>query len=222
VTLRLATKDWALAVDGSQRDEPLVMLVAKAGEVAWCASPELPAPVLVAAVREALVAHRSRIGSVVAVSGPGSYIGVRGGLAAALGAAQSLACPLSLVGALEVIAAQADPGGEGVLALADAGRGGSFGQVLEPDLREGLPIRWLPLGRAQLLSRELPWPDSWAALRFAIGGPGAGRTLPAGTVSMTPIRDRRRALALVVAADPAPISGYDRVTADYAEPVGAR
>jgi len=218
----LNAKDWVLAVDGSQRDEPVVILVSPGGALAWSAPPTGPAPVLITAVRDALVTHRGRIGSVVAVSGPGSYMGVRGGLAAALGAAQSLGCRLALVGMLEVIAAQIDPGRGRVLALADAGRGGTFGQVLEPARAPGRRNNWRPCGRAQLLSRELPWPPSWSGLRGAIGGPGEGRVLPDGIRSQSPLRDRARALAWVVAADPPAIPGYDRITAEYAEPVGAR
>lgn len=218
----MSDRDWVLALDGSQREAPLVMLVAPGGEVPWSIPSELPEPVLVTAVREALSLHRDRIGSVVAVRGPGSYIGVRNGLAAALGAAQSLSCPLALVGALEVVAAQVDPFGERVLALADAGRGGSFGQELEPHLKQGGPIGWRPRGGAGLLGRGVAWPDEWSALHLVIGAPGEGHPLPIGTITISAIRDRRMALAWMVTAVPTPISGYDRVTADYAEPVGAR
>jgi hypothetical protein len=215
-------RDLVLAVDGSQREEPLVVLVDFDGDLAF--EPELvPGPTAtLAAVKDALELHRDRLGAVVAVSGPGSYMGVRAGLAAALGVAQSLSLPLALVGSLEVIAAQADPRGEVALAVADAGRGGTLGQVLGPLERSGLPIGWRPLGAAELLGRDLTWPESWGAVHWLIGSPGAGRGLPADVVQLPLARDRPHALAWVVAGGPEPIKGYDQVSADYAQPVGAR
>ncbi|MGA7172451.1 MAG: hypothetical protein WCB86_03355 [Candidatus Dormiibacterota bacterium] len=215
-------KDWILAIDGSRRDDPLVILASTDGEVTWSAPSPLPSPVLVGEVKAALNLYRDRIGSVVAVRGPGSYIGVRGGLAGALGAAQSLACPVALVGSLEVVAAQIDPTPMPLLALADAGRGGSFGQEMTPEMGSGARGRWRPRGSAWLLGRESPWPDAWHELRLVVGELGEGRQLPEGTNSISPSRSRQMALAWVVSAGLVPISGYDQVTADYAEPVGAR
>ncbi|MGA8206963.1 MAG: hypothetical protein WB867_02880 [Candidatus Dormiibacterota bacterium] len=219
---RVATRDLVLAVDGSQRDAPLVIVVDSRGVLAASSELEPGATAVVRAVRGVLELYRHRLTMVVAVSGPGSYMGVRAGLAAALGVAQSLALPLALVGSLEVIAAQADPGSGTVLALADAGRGGTLGQVLEPEVRPGRPPRWRASGEAELLARDLPWPERWRELRGVIGSPAAGRALPDHLGQVPVARDRRHALAWVVAGAPAPITGYDQVTADYAEPVGAR
>lgn len=218
----MATLDLVLAVDGSQRDAPLVVLVDSGGELADSPALEPGVTSVIAAVRDALEVYRHRLAAVVAVSGPGSYMGVRAGLAAALGAAQALALPLSLVGSLEIIAAQTDPREEAVLVLADAGRGGTLGQVLEPKVGAGMQPLWSPLGAAELLGRELPWPERWRALRWVIGSPGAGRSLPANLVQLPLARDRRQALAWLVAAGLDPITGYDQVTADYAQPVGAQ
>jgi hypothetical protein len=214
-------RDLVLAVDGSQRDDPLLVVVDSGGDLIF--KPDLvPRPTAVlAAVKDALELHGNRLGAVVAISGPGSYMGVRAGLAAALGVAQSLALPLALVGSLEVIAAQADPQEEAALAVADAGRGGTLGQMLVPVGRPGHANRWRPLGPAELLGRDLPWPDSWGGTRGLIGSPGAGRALPEGATQLPLVRDRWHALAWVVAGGPEPIKGYDRVSADYAQPVGA-
>jgi hypothetical protein len=211
-----------LAVDGSQREEPVVVVVDSDGDLVF--EPELvPGPTaILAAANEALDLYRDRLSAVVAVSGPGSYMGVRAGLAVALGVAQSLAVSLALVGSLEVIAAQADPGAEVALAVVDAGRGGTLGQVLEPVERPGLPVGWRPLGAAGLLGRDLPWPASWGVAHWLIGSPGAGRVAPAAVAELPLARDRRHALAWVVAAGPEPIKGYDQVSADYAQPVGVR
>jgi hypothetical protein len=219
---RVATLDLVLAVDGSQRDAPVVVVVDSGGGLADSPALAPGATSVVAAVRDALKVYRHRLAMVVAVSGPGSYMGVRAGLAAALGAAQALALPLALVGSLEVIAAQADPQEEAVLAVADAGRGGTLGQVLRPEVRLGMQTRWRASGAAELLGRDLPWPERWGELRWVIGSPGSGRSLPASSVHLPLARDRRQALAWVVAGGPEPIPGYDQVTADYAEPVGAR
>lgn len=198
-----------------------MILVERGGGVAPMAPIGSSSAPLVAAVRAALQAHRDRVRLVVGVAGPGSYMGVRSGLAAALGAAQSLGCPLALASSLEVIAAQVEPTGGTALALADAGRGGTFGQVMGPGPQESKPMRWSPLGPAQLLARDLAWPAPWAALSAVVGSPGTGRALPAGAAALTPIRDRRLALAWVAASGRAPLPGYDPLTAEYAAPVGA-
>lgn len=207
-----------LAVDGSCRDQPVILLVEGDGGVRWQGTAGDSRIGLVTAVQEAMVGYRREIAGVVAVRGPGSYMGVRSGLAAGLGAAQSLGCPISLVASLEVVASQADPATEPVLAIADAGRGGTYGQSLEP---AGGGRRWRPSGPAQLLGREQSWPDSWAEAGGVVGVPGAGRELSTGAVRLELVRDRAQALAWIVAAGPGPIRGYDRVSADYAEPLGA-
>jgi tRNA threonylcarbamoyl adenosine modification protein YeaZ len=73
--------------------------------------------------------------AVVVVVGPGSYTGLRAGMAAALGVAQARDLPLHGVGALEVVAAGAPEvvatgpppdGASKMWAVVDAGRGGVY------------------------------------------------------------------------------------------------
>lgn len=64
------------------------------------------------------------VGAVVVVTGPGSYTGVRAGMAAALGLATARGLPLHGCSLLEAVAAAAPPAaGEAFTVAADAGRG---------------------------------------------------------------------------------------------------
>ena len=65
------------------------------------------------------------IGAVVVVTGPGSYTGVRSGMAAGLGMAQARGLPLHGVGTLLVVAAGSELPGR-FWAVADAGRGAVY------------------------------------------------------------------------------------------------
>lgn len=64
------------------------------------------------------------LGAVVVVVGPGSYTGVRAGVAAGLGLVGAAGLPLHGVGALEVVAHGAPAEAGAVGAVAGAGRGG--------------------------------------------------------------------------------------------------
>ncbi|HEY6469030.1 MAG TPA: tRNA (adenosine(37)-N6)-threonylcarbamoyltransferase complex dimerization subunit type 1 TsaB [Candidatus Dormibacteraeota bacterium] len=67
------------------------------------------------------------IGAVVVVIGPGTYTGVRAGMAAALGVAQARGVSLYGVGSLEVVASTPLPGSyNGSWVAADAGRGALY------------------------------------------------------------------------------------------------
>ncbi len=67
------------------------------------------------------------IGAVVVVIGPGTYTGVRAGMAAALGVAQARGVSLYGVGSLEVVASTPLPGSySGSWVAADAGRGALY------------------------------------------------------------------------------------------------
>jgi len=66
---------------------------------------------------------RDDLGAVACVLGPGSYTGLRVGIAAALGLAHARDLPLHGIGALEVVALAAPGSAAEVEAVADAGRG---------------------------------------------------------------------------------------------------
>ncbi len=68
---------------------------------------------------------KQEIGAFVAVSGPGSFTGLRVGLAAIKGLAEVLERPIAAVSLLEVIAISGSAGGN-VRALLDAGREGIY------------------------------------------------------------------------------------------------
>jgi tRNA threonylcarbamoyl adenosine modification protein YeaZ len=128
-----------LAVDSSARRR-LVVAVAGGdgdlldGRVSVDAALDVALPTLLAGLL------RPAPDAVVAVTGPGSYTGVRAGMAAALGVAQALRVPLHGVGALQVVSFAAPEGTGEVLAVADAGRGGVH---LARHRREGRG--WTPL-----------------------------------------------------------------------------
>ncbi|MGO8687913.1 MAG: tRNA (adenosine(37)-N6)-threonylcarbamoyltransferase complex dimerization subunit type 1 TsaB [Candidatus Dormibacteria bacterium] len=80
----------------------------------------------------------SGLDAVVVVTGPGSYTGLRAGMAAGLGLAHALGIPLHGVSSLEVAAWGAPEGEVETLALVEAGRGGAYagrflrsGRILE-------------------------------------------------------------------------------------------
>jgi tRNA threonylcarbamoyl adenosine modification protein YeaZ len=64
--------------------------------------------------------------AVVVVTGPGTYTGVRAGMAAALGIAHARGLPLHGVGSLEVIASADPQAASGDWVISDAGRGALY------------------------------------------------------------------------------------------------
>lgn len=77
-----------------------------------------------------------RLEAVVVLTGPGSFTGVRAGMAASLGLAMATSVPLHGVGSLEAIAAAA--GGDEVTAVTDAGRGAVYVAALRRDADGGV------------------------------------------------------------------------------------
>lgn len=79
-----------------------------------------------AAMLERLSLKKTDIDAIAVVAGPGSFTGLRVGLAAAKGLAEILRKPLIAFSALEIVAAGAPSGLTEVVAALDAGRGDLF------------------------------------------------------------------------------------------------
>lgn len=93
-------------------------------------------PLLDSACRTAAVTVGDLDG-LVALRGPGSYTGLRVGLATILGLHQALGIPATAISTLEVLAAAAPPGASHVLAATDALRGEWMVQSFQ--IADGLP-----------------------------------------------------------------------------------
>jgi tRNA threonylcarbamoyladenosine biosynthesis protein TsaB len=70
--------------------------------------------------------RKTEVDAIAVVAGPGSFTGLRVGLAAAKGLAEVLQKPLTAISALEMVAAASKRGHETVVAAVDAGRGDVF------------------------------------------------------------------------------------------------
>jgi tRNA threonylcarbamoyl adenosine modification protein YeaZ len=115
-----------IAIDSSSRAAALVLRTTAEGRV--LDSRELPGGELDRRLPGALAAVLAGdVEAVVVLTGPGSYSGVRAGMAAALGVAGARGLPLHGLGTLAAVAAAASmPDGGQFSAVADAGRGGVY------------------------------------------------------------------------------------------------
>ncbi len=114
-----------LAIDTSSRSRVVCVLASAAGEL-------LDAEVIrdepvAASLPRVLGRMLAQAGTaVVVVIGPGTYTGVRAGMAAALGIADARHLPLHAVGSLEVLACGDAGAIDGDWMVADAGRGALY------------------------------------------------------------------------------------------------
>jgi tRNA threonylcarbamoyl adenosine modification protein YeaZ len=134
-----------IAIDTASRQSAWVVLTDEAGTVLGrrqVAGGQLDRQ-LPGALAEMLGDAIAPIEAVVVMTGPGSYTGVRGGMAAALGLASSRGVPLHGIGNLEAIAVAASVDvaeGEAFDVLADAGRGGVYVARFERRARRAIPV----------------------------------------------------------------------------------
>ena len=107
--------------------------------------------------------------------GPGSFTGVRVGIAAARGLALVLGCPVAGIGTLDVAAeaARAQAGAVPVLAVIDARRDEVYAQAFD---RDGRPLSAPAAGPAGILS-------AWLTPGMVLAGSGAhlAAAIPAGS-----------------------------------------
>jgi tRNA threonylcarbamoyladenosine biosynthesis protein TsaB len=115
-----------LAIDTSSRRRALCVLASPDGSL--LAQQRLDGRHLDRGLPAALAALLAETapGAVAAVMGPGSYTGLRVGIATALGLAHARNLPLHGVDALEVVARAAPAGAVHIEAVADAGRGALY------------------------------------------------------------------------------------------------
>ena len=126
-----------LAIDSSARRRLTLVRASPAGEaIDWVVEAAPTVRGLDRAIARLL--GGDGVTAVVVVTGPGSYTGLRAGMAAGLGLAHAGGLPLHGLGSLEVVAGSAIAGDAGpvtqgvgdaateVVALADAGRGGVY------------------------------------------------------------------------------------------------
>jgi tRNA threonylcarbamoyladenosine biosynthesis protein TsaB len=94
--------------------------------------------------------------AICVLRGPGSFTGLRIGLATALGLHQALGVRVAAMPTLRVLAEASDPEAERVIAVVDALRGEWFAQVFErrPELVEEGPARILGAGAVRELAAE--------------------------------------------------------------------
>jgi tRNA threonylcarbamoyladenosine biosynthesis protein TsaB len=114
-----------LAIDTASRHRLVVLRAGRGGELvaARTAGGGAALPWLDRSLVELGV---SGLEAVVVVTGPGSYTGLRAGIAVGLGVAHTLGLPLHGVSSLEVVARSAPDGETEMLALVEAGRGGAY------------------------------------------------------------------------------------------------
>ena len=203
-----------LVLDTSVRGAGLVIL-SERGTVMGLREVAGGAASLQEGLRDLLAAVAAPVSSVLVARGPGSYIGVRSGLAAGLGFAQGRGIPIHLVGSLRVVAETVDPLGARALVLRSAGRGGVLGQLFAASDRG-----WTAEGPSRLLSRDQDIPPSWLDGAGIVDPDGV---MPAGAdrQRLPPARSLDWALARLGAAAEGPGVPYDQVSADYAVRVGA-
>jgi tRNA threonylcarbamoyladenosine biosynthesis protein TsaB len=137
-----------LGVDTSSRQRIVAVLASEDGALLR-ASVDAEGPVDRALPRMLQQLLIDDVTALVAVTGPGSYTGLRAGMAAALGIAHTRRMPLHTVGTLDVVAAGIEPHAGARTVAADAGRGAAYVaecMVVDRRCEAGAP-QWVPADR---------------------------------------------------------------------------
>jgi tRNA threonylcarbamoyladenosine biosynthesis protein TsaB len=114
-----------LAIDTSSRSRVVCVLASAGGELVD--AEVMHGATVATSLPRLLVGLLGRVdGAVVVVTGPGTYTGVRAGMAGALGIAHSRGLPLHGVGTLEVISCADPPPASTDWVVSDAGRGALY------------------------------------------------------------------------------------------------
>jgi tRNA threonylcarbamoyl adenosine modification protein YeaZ len=205
-----------LAIDTSGSRQAVVLLegdVVRAGDE-WTRKPG-DAPLLTRV--DALVRRAgwspSRLSAVAAARGPGSFTGIRLGLALAMGVASGLNVGLFLLESLRVLAAQAQIDGAAAGALRDAGRGEVFA--------------WRPsVTPARIASIGLPgWIEPGD--RLVVDPPGALAKWSPGHLAWEIPSPERRSLIEALAAEVNRVASHEKpvryheIEAMYVQPAAA-
>ena len=206
-----AGPDCAVAVARQGEESPEIL--AKAGERIGRGHAERLMPMIEAVLHEAGIAFRD-VGRVAVTTGPGSFTGVRIGVAAARGLALALEIPAIGVGSLTALGipvARSHSAGTLVAAL-DARRGEIYARV--EDLSSGIVLREASAVSPDDLAVELGKAER-PLLLAGSGAPLLGDLLPAtetrlfGAAESPDIADVA-ALAFLAAVGPPPSPFYAR------------
>jgi tRNA threonylcarbamoyladenosine biosynthesis protein TsaB len=145
--------------------------------------------------------NKRDLGALIVASGPGSFTGLRVGLAAVKALAEVLHTPIVAISVLEAVACSS-AGRERVLGLLDAGRGDAYVGDYEVDLQAGMKIG----ARVRMHSeRLLSWDEFMAEARLpeAPSEPG----LPVVVTPDVALAEKLRAAGIEVEVIAYPNSG---------------
>jgi tRNA threonylcarbamoyl adenosine modification protein YeaZ len=137
------------------------------------------------------------LGRIAVTIGPGSFTGIRVGIAAARGLALVVGCPVVGIGTLPLVAAAARGAGGArpVLAVLDAKRDEVYAQAFDPDgVPLSAPCAVAPAAAAALVRPGMALAGSGAALV------AAAMPAPAEVVAVPPVPDIAVLLGLAAAA----------------------
>ncbi|MHB8323134.1 MAG: tRNA (adenosine(37)-N6)-threonylcarbamoyltransferase complex dimerization subunit type 1 TsaB [Candidatus Dormibacteria bacterium] len=210
----MAEADLVLAVDSSDRADGRLVLTDPSGRVMASHSLVTGVTGLVAAAADLVKVAGAQLTRVVVACGPGSYIGVRSGMALALGVAQGRGLSIHQVGSLEVVAASVTPGPGDLLVVVSAGRGGFYGQRFRGEVGP-LVSKWRPVSASCVLGRDGGWPQAWKGMEYVLQGAGVDFDLPPRTQAVTAARSPLEALAKLASSELGAANGYDQLRADY-------